>query len=103
MNRPLKSNESVPHADRRRHSRQTVQLPATVDLLDGQPPSQCVVTEISALGARISLQNPAQLPDEFVLRFGPSGGPSRKCRLVWRGNEHVGVEFDRPRYGQLRT
>jgi hypothetical protein len=103
MNRPLKSNESLPHPDRRRHLRQAVQLPAAIDLLDGSLTQNCLVVEISALGARIAIQEPAQLPDSFVLRFAPNGGPSRKCRLVWRSNEHAGVQFDRPRYGYIRS
>jgi hypothetical protein len=46
------------------------------------------------MGARLALQEPQKAPTEFTLLLTPSGCPSRRCRLVWRGAEHVGVEFD---------
>jgi PilZ domain len=80
--------------DQRRYQRRSVHLPARLDPGNGQPPRLCTIVDISEMGARLALQEPQKAPTEFTLLLTPSGCPSRRCRLVWRGAEHVGVEFD---------
>jgi PilZ domain len=47
--------------------------------------------DISRSGARISIDNPADLPDEFMLDI--RDDLSRWCRVIWRGDNEVGVEY----------
>ena len=35
-----------------------------------------------------------EVPDEFTVAFTANGTPSRKCRVVWRGDEDIGVAFE---------
>jgi hypothetical protein len=35
-----------------------------------------------------------EIPDEFTVAFTLNGTPSRKCRVVWRGDEDIGVAFE---------
>src|SRR3954469_20661584 len=53
----------------------------------------CVVSDISDSGARLSVENAASLPDEFLLFLSSRGTASRKCRVVWRKTKQIGVEF----------
>ena len=58
------------------------------------PLRDCTVVDLSDLGARLAVEDSANVPDEFALLLSPFVRPFRKCRLVWRKDEHVGVEFD---------
>jgi PilZ domain len=52
----------------------------------------CVVRNLTAVGARIEIPNTIDLPQVFEMTF--DGGRSiRSCRLVWRTSSGTGVEF----------
>jgi hypothetical protein len=58
-------------------------------------PSQtydCLVRDISTLGARLEFTTTASLPDRFELAF-EKAQTVRVCRVAWRTNTQVGVEF----------
>jgi PilZ domain len=79
--------------DRRRAFRTKVCLAAKIRT-GGRPPLvfDCVVRDISSLGARVELRDPSKLANIFELTF-DSGRTLRACHVVWRGPMHVGVEF----------
>ena len=52
----------------------------------------CVVSNFSNGGAKIVGIEPASVPDEFVLRITPHGS-LHKCRVAWRSQDGLGVEF----------
>jgi len=52
----------------------------------------CLVRNLSATGACLGFDGPTELPDAFNLVF-DSGEPSRMCRVVWRKEKRIGVEF----------
>jgi hypothetical protein len=60
---------------------------------DGSVFGICVMADLSATGARLQVQQPAALPDEFVLLLSHTGRLSRKCAVAWRAETEVGVEF----------
>jgi hypothetical protein len=67
-------------------------MPATIYLVQG--PRPCVVSDLSNGGAKISGIRPTSVPDEFVLNLAPGGTLlPRTCRVVWRSNNSLGVEF----------
>src|SRR5262249_40644059 len=80
--------------ERRRSVRREVQWSAKIDMGDGQGLTDCTVIDISDDGARIAVHMPKDSPVEFTLFLSPCGFPYRRCRLVWRSKDHVGVEFD---------
>jgi len=56
-----------------------------------QAPIACSLADVSALGARLSVDRPAMLPDEFMLVLRKD--LRRWCRIKWRSETEVGVEF----------
>ncbi|MBV8447521.1 MAG: PilZ domain-containing protein [Hyphomicrobiales bacterium] len=68
----------------------------------------CVINDLSRGGAKISGVIVANIPDEFMLRISRARG-SRKCRVVWRDGNKLGVGFiehfacvDEPNSDRLR-
>jgi PilZ domain len=79
-------------AERRRVERRVVHIPARIDLGDSVL-RDCTVLDISELGAKLEVKAPRDLPDTFTLFLAPNGYHPRRCRVSWRSDEHVGVEF----------
>jgi hypothetical protein len=52
----------------------------------------CVVRDISSLGARLALMSTCSIPDKFGLTF-DAAHTMRACRVAWRSATEVGVEF----------
>jgi hypothetical protein len=53
----------------------------------------CFVWDESDHGAKLTVDNPADLPDTFYLYFSTHFGSRRHCRVAWRSGNQVGVEF----------
>ena len=52
----------------------------------------CTVRDLSELGACLKVASPLGIPDTFNLLFGADPQP-RHCRIVWRKEKQIGVEF----------
>jgi hypothetical protein len=52
----------------------------------------CVVRDLSSLGARLAFVSTAYIPDNFELTF-DSAHTLRPCRIAWRSDTQIGVEF----------
>lgn len=52
----------------------------------------CVVRDLSSLGARLAFVSTAYIPDSFELTF-DSAHTLRRCRVAWRADTQLGVEF----------
>ena len=64
---------------------------------DGSSSRPWSLIERSEGGARLLVDDPARVPDQFTLvQKGPVATLS-KCRVVWRSDSHVGVKFEGPR------
>jgi hypothetical protein len=81
--------------ERRKHERRTVRYPAWIAVSPEQR-ANCVLADISEGGARIKVDENANIPDYFVLLFNPKGTPSRPCRVVWRKESYLGLKFEAP-------
>ena len=79
------------HEDSRLHPRRKVNIAAKI-MVDGST-RDCTLLDISDSGARIALESMQELPDEFQICMTPSGFPFRQCKLIWRSNSEIGVEF----------
>jgi hypothetical protein len=75
--------------DLRRLSRSPVQRPGMLHFENGTT-YPCIVTDISGLGAKISLLRSQEFPPEFVLSI---DGNKSHVRIVWRTRFHLGVQF----------
>jgi PilZ domain len=78
--------------DKRRSPRRDIRHVAVV-FKDDSTRVSCTLSDISATGARLELDDPAELPDEFVLYLSGNGRARRRCKVVRRAAKHVGVMF----------
>jgi PilZ domain-containing protein len=77
--------------ERRRHFRVTWNLPATIYDVDQHLERPCVLSDLSAGGAKLSRVRANTIPDEFRLRT--PDGDRRSCHVVWRTDNELGVRF----------
>jgi PilZ domain len=73
--------------DLRKSVRYEVHYPAHIDLDGKSPLANCVICDISALGAKPTVREQEQLPTEFTLLF------RRRCRVVHLFDGQIGVQF----------
>jgi len=76
--------------DRRRIARTRIFKCAEITIAG--PLEACVVRDISGLGARLTLASDAAVPEVFDLTF-DAARTLRKCRVAWRSEDQIGVEF----------
>jgi hypothetical protein len=88
-------DESLPFPERRRSARQTIQLNAIIERAPNLVPLSCLIVDMSVMGARISAPD-AALPHEFTLLLSRDGPVRRNCKVVWRRDSTVGVQFVTP-------
>jgi hypothetical protein len=50
--------------------------------------------DVSATGAKLVLQAPAEVPDEFIVLLSKHASVRRKCKTAWRSGTNIGVQFD---------
>ena len=74
---------NIPSAESRKAPRQRVHHPAMVNRDDGTPLLNCMIWDVSALGAKLTVAADERIPDQFMLLFHRGGG-SRWCRVIWR-------------------
>jgi hypothetical protein len=81
--------------DRRKRSRAMSSQPAAISW-PGMRRVNCVVRNFSSTGARLEGTLPASLPPTFNLVFDDDRS-TLACRVKWRRERAVGVEFQLPR------
>ena len=79
--------------DKRKTVRRAVTYPAFLDFGDGSPARRCTLCDASQEGALLAVADPRSVPDEFILALSSVGAARRRCRVVWRSEREVGVEF----------
>jgi len=79
--------------ERRDHIRVEWQSRATIYACNDDRNRHCVVKDLSDGGARITGIAVSDVPENFMLRFarGPRG--LRRCKVLWRSVDALGVEF----------
>ncbi len=78
--------------ERRRFLRLPIRDPAKIFLEDGARTIGCTVLDFSLRGARLEIDRQIELPERFNLLLS-SDGITRSCRLAWRRDNSMGVEF----------
>jgi PilZ domain len=78
--------------ERRKNFRVQWNSPATIELDNGRTRT-CIVSDLSNGGARISGVKSATIPDQFMLQVFFGGRPARRCRVIWRSANELGVAF----------
>ena len=58
----------------------------------GSSAINCMVRNITELGAMIDVTSPIGIPDHFTLAL--QTGRHKYCRIIWRNDKRIGVAFD---------
>ncbi len=84
--------------DRRsRRKRLTRAIPAHIVYVDGTRHLRCEIVDISDVGARLATASAADIPELFFLALAAHGTAHRRCSVVWRKANEMGVRFVPPR------
>jgi hypothetical protein len=54
----------------------------------------CALSDVSDRGARINVHDSEVIPDNFLLLLAGGGAARRKCRVIWRQPQQIGVKFE---------
>jgi len=90
MDQDRRSSRSV---ERRKDHRRTLASPCWVDAGAGKQPIECRISDISKIGAKVTCRTSDQLPNEFSLYLTRDGNVGRRCKIVRRDNDDIGLEF----------
>jgi hypothetical protein len=88
MTEPLMSS-----AEKRKNLRRSIAYPAFIDLGDGSPAIECTLCDASQEGALLAVAEPDSVLDEFILALSSAGAARRRCRVAWRADNQIGIEF----------
>lgn len=80
-------------AEHRQEVRQRVFLKGRIRFNNGASSMDCLVRDLSATGARISLSETATLPEVFDLHI-PQKDRTYRAILRWRREDGIGVTFE---------
>ena len=78
---------------RRKSLRRQFGYPGLMQSVGGGSPGACVIVDISETGAQLEVPVGAEIPIEFALLIGGNANVRRRCRVVWRSGNRVGVQF----------
>jgi hypothetical protein len=81
------------YPEQRQSARTSTDRVATIRTEDSSLEVSCVVCNLSEGGAKLILEEQKLLPTEFVLVL-RSGSPlGRRCQIIWRLGNKLGVRF----------
>ena len=80
---------------KKRAARKSLHQSGWITLEGGFAARQCVVHDMSASGAKVTIEDPNTLPAKLRLAFSRDARTGRNCEVVWRCGKSVGVRFVR--------
>jgi hypothetical protein len=87
------ANDAQTPKDGRTDPRVTVRRCGWFVRSKGEQLRECVVWDESKTGARLLVDAPDTIPDEFYIYMSLEFTSRRHCRVVWRSSKEIGVEF----------
>jgi len=78
---------------KKREARKSLRQPAWITLEGGFAVRACVVEDLSASGAKLTIEDNNTLPARLRLAFSRDARNGRRCEVVWRSGRTVGVKF----------
>jgi len=79
--------------EQRRSLRDHVYFPAWIKSDIDSQSYECTVLDVSDGGARIVVSSRMRVPKEFWLVLTSDGTRRRRCEIVWRSDNQVGVRY----------
>jgi hypothetical protein len=80
---------------KKREARKSLRQPGWITLEGGFAARACVVEDLSASGAKVSVEDNNTLPAKLRLSFTRDTRNGRPCEVVWRRGKSFGVKFVR--------
>ena len=80
---------------KKREARKSLRQPGWITLEGGFAARTCVVEDLSASGAKVSVEDNNTLPAKLRLSFTRDTRNGRPCEVVWRRGKSFGVKFVR--------
>jgi hypothetical protein len=77
----------------RQSERASANTPAVIGTEDDSFKAMCIVCNLSEGGAKLMLEEPTPPPSEFVLYLRPDSPIGRRCHVIWRIQNKIGVRF----------
>jgi hypothetical protein len=77
----------APLSDSRKAARTTVRRIGWLTRARGEQIRECMVWDESDTGMRLIVDAPNEIPDTFYVY------PTLRCRVIWRAEKQIGVEF----------
>ena len=77
--------------ERRKHQRTEVNRPGYVS--SGGSVMSCMVRNVSPEGAAIDVENPAFVPQRFLLVMANDSSIDHKCQIAWIQKNRIGLTF----------
>jgi PilZ domain len=82
-------------SSKKRDSRKSLHQAGWLTLEGGFAARPCVVQDLSASGAKVTIDDSNTLPAKLRLAFSRDARTGRACEVVWRRGKSVGVKFVR--------
>ena len=82
-----------PNNSGRNSERYGLAAPAMIYQTDGNPLMACIVVDISATGAKLTLSRDEQLPARFMLSLTRDTNVMRACEPAWQLSIVAGIRF----------
>jgi hypothetical protein len=80
-------------ADGRTSPRAVVRRCGWLSRTKGEQLREVVVWDESASGARLVVDVPGDIPDDFYIYMSLEASSRRRCHVAWRGERQIGVKF----------
>jgi hypothetical protein len=80
---------------KKREARKSLSQSGWITLDGGFAARPCVVQDMSASGAKITLDDSSALSGRLRLAFARDARTGRNCEVVWRRGKSLGVKFVR--------
>ena len=79
--------------EKRKEQRRPLDYPCWLDAGPNHPPIACRFFDVSKSGAKIICADPALIPTEFNLYLTRDGKVGRKCKVVRRDGNELGLHL----------
>ena len=80
---------------KKREARKSLRQTGWITFDGGFAARPCVVQDMSATGAKITIDDPNMLPAKLRLALSRDARTGRPCEVVWRRGKSVGIKFVR--------
>jgi hypothetical protein len=82
-----------PQSDSRKAARTAVRRVGWLTRARGEQIRECMVWDESDTGMRLIVDAPNEIPDTFYVYPTLDSTSRRRCRVIWRAEKQIGVEF----------